>query len=96
MEVRKDPRHPVKIQARYRTGSGVPRDVAVTDLSQHGCRFFDRHSNLAINQFVSIKIGSIGPIEARVMWREGGVVGLQFDQGIHPGVLDHMRYTLDG
>lgn len=96
MEKRDDFRHTVKIQSRYRTGRGVARDVVVTDLSRHGCRMFDRFSSLAEGRYISIRIGSIGPIQAKVRWREHSVVGLEFDDPIHPSVLEHMRFTIDG
>lgn len=96
MENRDDFRHEVKIEGRYRTGRGVARDVVVTDLSRTGCRFFDRFSNLSTDGYISIRIGSIGPIQARIRWRENSVVGLEFDDPIHPSVLEHMRFTIDG
>lgn len=96
MENRDNFRHSVKIQGRYRTGRGVPRDVVVTDLSRTGCRMYDRFSNLSENGYISIRIGSIGPIQARIRWREHSTVGLEFDDPIHPSVLEHMRFTIDG
>lgn len=74
----------------------MARDVEITDLSHHGCKFFDRFSNLIANAYLTIRIGSIGPIEARVRWREGGHVGIQFVHPLHPSVLDHMRFSRDG
>jgi hypothetical protein len=96
MESRSEGRHPVEIQGRYRTGSGTPRDVIVKDLSARGCRIFDRFCNLTIGKYISIRIGSIGPLEARVMWRENNLAGLRFGESIHAHVLEHMVTTLDG
>ena len=96
MESRHETRHPIEIQGRYRTGNGIARDVAITDLSTHGCRIFDRFSKLVGSSFLTIRIGSIGPLEAHVRWVEKGVIGLEFVRPLHPSVLEHMRTTLDG
>jgi hypothetical protein len=96
MDLRQEQRHPVEIQGRYRTGSGIPRDVIVTDLSEHGCRIFDRFCNLGIGRFITIRVGSIGPLGARVMWRESNLAGLQFSEPLHPRVLEHVLHTIEG
>jgi hypothetical protein len=96
IDTRRNERHPVEIQGRYRTGSGQPRDVIVTDLSKSGCRIFDRFCNLDLGRFITLRIGSIGPIDAKVVWRKSDVAGLQFGNDIHPQVLEHMVYTVDG
>ena len=96
MNKRGNDRHQVQIQGRYRTGRGAPRDVVVKDLSLTGCKIFDRFSSLEPGGYVSIRIGSIGPIEARVRWREHSTVGLAFDNPIHPSVFAHMRVTIEG
>ena len=95
MAERIEPRHDVEIQGRYRTGNGIAYDVKVMELSRHGCRIFDKFSNLQRDKQISIRIGSIGPIFAQVRWREGNLVGIQFNEALHPSVLDHMRYTID-
>lgn len=96
MDKRHDFRHTVQIQGRYRMGRGFARDVVVTDLSQTGCRMFDKFSTLSEGSYISIRIGSIGPVTARVRWREHSTVGLEFDHPIHPSVLEHMRFNIDG
>ena len=70
---RRSQRHPVEIQGRYRTGSGIAKDVIVKDLSLEGCSMFDRFCNLSEGAFLTIRIGSIGPIEAHVKWVEKGL-----------------------
>lgn len=46
MDSRNEIRHSIELQGRYRKGNGTVRDVVVNDLSQSGCKFFDRYSNL--------------------------------------------------
>ena len=93
-EERAEPRVSVSIQGRYRTGSGVARDVIVSDLSTMGCKFYDRFSNLKPDIRVSLRIGNIGPIDAVVRWRAGQIIGLRFDDALHPSVFDHMVTTI--
>ncbi len=93
-ESRKEPRAELSVQGRYRTGTGVPRDVPIIELSAHGCRFFDRFGKLAIDTRLSIKIETIGPIPAQVKWREGQTVGVEFEQALYGPVFEHIRDKL--
>lgn len=93
-EERSEPRINVSIQGRYRTGSGVARDVIVSDLSTRGCKFYDRFSNLKAEARISLRIGSIGPIDAVVRWRTGQIIGVRFDDALHPSVFEHMVTTI--
>jgi hypothetical protein len=96
MKTRQHPRHLIDIQGRYRIGNGINKDVIVNDISIRGCSMFDRFSNLEIGGFVSIRIGSIGPIEAFVRWRRKNEVGIEFSYPLHAAVLEHMLSTVDG
>lgn len=95
MAERRDPRHPVDIEGRYRHGTGSARHVIVRDLSVNGCSMFDRFSNLEAGAELSVRIGSIGPIDAVVKWRSASVVGIEFVTPLHPSVLEHMRSTIE-
>lgn len=94
-EERSELRHAVDIQGRYRTGNGLAKDVAVGDLSAHGCKFYDRFSNLGVGDYISIRIGSIGPIDAHVRWTRQFYAGVQFKSPLHPSVLAHMVPTIE-
>jgi hypothetical protein len=93
-EGRREPRIAVSIQGRYRSGSGLARDVVVTDLSTSGCKFYDRFSNLKNDDRVTIKVGNVGPIGAVVRWRTGQIIGVEFEAPLHASVLDHMVTTI--
>lgn len=93
-EERSEPRINVSIQGRYRTGTGVARDVIVSDLSTMGCKFYDRYSNLQTGTRMSLRIGNIGPIDAVVRWRAGQIIGVRFDEALHPSVFEHMVTTI--
>lgn len=91
---RSEPRIAVSIQGRYRTGSGIARDVIVSDISAMGCKIYDRFSNLEKDARLTIRIGSIGPLDAVVRWRTGQLIGVKFDTALHSSVIDHMVTTI--
>ena len=93
-EIRREERHGVAVEGRYRTGSGVPKDVSVLDISEGGCRFFDKFGRLIPGARITVRIGAIGPIEATVRWCEDQIVGVEFDNPIYGPVLEHIRRQL--
>ena len=94
-EIRREDRHGVAVDGRYRTGTGVPKDVSVLDISEGGCRFFDKFGRLTPGAQITIRVGPIGPIPATVRWCEGQVVGVEFEDPIYGPVLDHIRSQLN-
>jgi len=91
MEERRDERHGITVPGRYRTGKGMAVDVTLRDLSKGGCQVHDRLGRLEIDQFLTVRIGPIGPIDARVRWLDGRVAGIRFDQPLADSVLEHIR-----
>ena len=88
-------RHAISVQGRYRTGSGVAKDVDVLDLSETGCRFFDRFGRMVPGTEISLRIGPIGPVIAQVRWCRQQVVGVEFETPLYGPVFDHIRQQLD-
>ncbi len=95
MQTRGEERYPKKLHGRYRTGNGLVRDVAVTDLSKRGCKFFDRFNRLQPGTYVSIRIGGLGPLDATVRWTKDHFVGLEFNRALHDAMLEHMRTEIE-
>lgn len=60
-------RQPIAIAGIIRTANHRS-DVILRDLSQQGCRFVAKNSSLPRGALLTIRIGSIGPIDAEVMW----------------------------
>ncbi|WP_338244491.1 PilZ domain-containing protein [Aurantiacibacter hainanensis] len=87
-------RHDISIQGTLRTGNGK-REVTIVDLSDRGCRLFDRMGYLSPDLAVTIRIGPVGPIEATVRWQEQPYAGLLFVNPLYPAVLDHIRTHFD-
>jgi len=95
MEHRREDRYVVQVAGRYRARHGDSRDVWIKDLSEYGCRFFDKFSVLTVGSRILIKAGNVGPIPADVKWRDGSTVGAEFENPLHPSVLDHIVRFMD-
>ena len=94
-EYRRETRHTVTVAGRYRARQGGARDVWIKDISEYGCRFFDKFSVLQTEAGILVKVGNVGPIPADVKWRKGHVVGAEFEQPLHPSVLEHIIREMD-
>ena len=93
-EARKDGRHAIEVWGQYRMQSGVRRDVPVKDLSETGCRFYDKFSSLLPGAEITLKIETLGPFPATVRWQEGGYVGVEFQHRLYGPTFDHIRLRL--
>lgn len=91
---RRAQRKRVGIAGRYRTGTGVPRDVWVTDLSKTGCRFYDKFGTMQPGRALTMRIGSIGPISSLVRWWDNHLNGIEFEEPLHDSVFDHICQNL--
>lgn len=87
---RRGSRQTVGIEGRYRTGSGQPRDVWITDLSRTGCRFYDRFGTMQKGKALTLRIGTVGPITAHVRWWENHTNGVEFVSPLHESVFEHI------
>ncbi|WBY17505.1 PilZ domain-containing protein [Erythrobacteraceae bacterium WH01K] len=87
---RRQDRQKVGLQGRYRRGSGVPKDVWITDLSQTGCRFYDRFGTMKAGTPITLRLGTFGPIPAVVRWWDNQVNGVEFVEPLHISVFEHM------
>lgn len=88
-------RKPVTIPGSYRTGSGQVRNVALTDISETGCRFHERIGYLPKRSIISLKISTLGPFDCTVVWQSGGNTGIKFHTPLYGPILDHIVAALD-
>lgn len=93
-EARKDDRHAIEVWGQYRMSTGVRRDVPIKDLSETGCRFYDRFSSLLPGAEITLRIETLGPFNAVVRWQEGGYVGVEFGNRLYGPTFDHIRLRL--
>jgi hypothetical protein len=94
MEERDQARQPLTVLGRVRYGHGS-RDVTILDLTENGCRFHDRFGRIPVDTPITIKIGTVGPVDAMVRWRKGEYSGVKFSPPLHPAVFDHIRQHFD-
>ena len=90
MQKRNEPRLPVEITSRLRTGSGQAHIVRVSNLSRSGCRLHQNYSALNVGKHLTIRLGEIGPIDSVVRWKDGLAIGLEFVTPLHPAMMDHL------
>lgn len=90
METRRQKRYSITAQGRYRKGTGVRFNIAIQNLSEQGCQFADLVGRVDVDDEITIRIGEIGPIPAKVKWIDRRNAGVEFDQALHPSVLDHV------
>ena len=90
MDLRREKRYSIAVPGRYRKGTGVGFNVAIKDLSEYGCQFSDLGGRVQKGDEITIRIGSIGPLTARVKWIEKRKVGVEFEQPLYPSVLEHI------
>ncbi len=95
MNDRQSSRHEVTILGHYRAGSGLKREVTMMDLSDSGCRFYDRRTVLKKDAAITIRIDTLGPFDATVRWIDGDLIGVQFAKPLYGPVFEHIRDTLD-
>ena len=95
-EGRRDGRLPVEVWGHYRTPNGLKRDVPIKDLSETGCRFYDKFSSLLAGNEITLRIETLGPFPATVRWQEGGYVGAEFQHRLYGPTFDHICQRLSG
>lgn len=82
-------RHSVTIYGKFRY-NGRAYDVPLQDLSETGCRFFDRNGSLEKDTQIRLTIGGMGPFDATVRWNRQQYVGVEFDRPIYGPILEHI------
>ena len=68
-------------------------DVNIKNLSEYGCHFTDLIGRLQPGEEITLRIGDVGPLAARVRWTEDHRAGVEFDHPLYPAVLDHIVAT---
>ena len=95
MNKRGSSRHEVTIIGKYRSGTGMRREVTMMDISETGGRFHDRRTVLRVGSSISLRVDVLGPFDATVRWIDGDTIGVEFTQPIYGPVFEHIRDKLD-
>lgn len=69
--------------------------VRIFDASLHGCcvEFIERPN---LDEQLWVKFDGLQPLQAEVCWVQGFLVGVNFEQPIHPAVFDCLVSGLGG
>lgn len=89
-EGRRSRRAYIHIGASLRRREGKPAIVDIIDLSAHGFRA-ETAGRFAPGAQVWLKLPGLEAILARVAWTDGIRIGCEFEQPLHPAVVD--RFT---
>jgi hypothetical protein len=80
-------RFDTRMEAGVRRSGSVSVPAVVTDLSRTGFRV-EADERLPLDTVVWIKLGTLAPLMARVVWSEKLVAGCRFSAPLHPSVVD--------
>ena len=82
----------LRVDVRLGGTSRIP--AVIVNLSTTG--FFLRcEERLSPGSPIWVRIGSLAPLMARVIWRDAYCAGCAFDQPLHPAILDHLVGTAE-
>lgn len=82
-------RRPVNFSAFIRETRAEVSQVAVSDLSCHGCRF-ESSTKFEVATVVWLKIAGVSPRRVRIVWQDGCVFGCEFDCPLGEEVVDDL------
>ena len=88
------PRYGVDVEGMIRTGSGDEDRVTISNLSCDGCRLSAPGRRFAVGTVLTMRVGPVGIVRARVTRRVGAMHGISFDEPLQTAVLDHIRLFL--
>ena len=88
------PRYGVDVEGIIRSSSGGEDRVTISNLSCDGCRLSAPGRRFAVGTVLTMAVGPIGIIRARVTRRVGASHGISFDQPLPRAEFDHIRLFL--
>jgi hypothetical protein len=89
-DLRASERFDTKVQAGIRRSGSRSIPAVVTDLSAAGFRV-EAEERFPVDSIVWLKLGSLAPQMARVMWSRQLIAGCRFDTPLHASVLEQFR-----
>ena len=80
----------VAIAGTCRVGDKPEEDVRITDLAPNGCRMRAGAVGVTKTEPLVLRIGSAGPIAARLTWAKGGALGVSFEAPLDEHVIEEL------
>jgi PilZ domain-containing protein len=88
------PRYGVEVEGIIQPDKGDEDRVTISNLSCDGCRLSAPGRRFPIGTVLTLTVGPIGIVRARVTRRAGASHGVSFDQPLSSAELDHIRLFL--
>ncbi len=82
----------IAVDVRQTGWSRIP--AVITNLSTTGFHLRSEEW-LKPNSQIWVRIGSLAPLMARVVWNDAYCAGCAFSQPLHPAILDHIVSTAE-
>jgi hypothetical protein len=95
-EKRKIPRQALFLNAKVRSGTGLPFDAVISDMTTRGCSLSSLASPDTLGNRITIRPEGLETILGAVRWVVGGRFGVEFDSPLYEPVVDHLRRTHSG
>ncbi|MDA7787754.1 PilZ domain-containing protein [Sphingomonadaceae bacterium] len=92
---RQTDRQRITVQGRYRSGYNQYKNVTILGLSEAGCSLFDTSAKIRQGETLTLRIDTLGPFEATVIWINAAQFGVQFAKPLYGPVFDHICKNLD-
>ena len=92
---RREDRLKIILSGHCSDGAGRRSSALISDLSTHGCKVRTSPTLLHKDATVWIKLGSRDPLEAHVRWHKADFAGVEWENSLHPAILDHIYAAHD-
>jgi len=83
------------MKATCRSQSGAKVELEVLDLSPIGCLVRRRAWSAQADERILIRLPGLEFQPAKIIWVEGDLAGIEFEQLLHEAVLERLRHSLD-
>ena len=87
---RREDRFKIVLPGHCSDGAGRRSSAQISDLSTHGCKVRTSPTLLNKDATVWIKLGSRDPLKAQVRWHKADLAGVEWENSLHPAILDHI------
>jgi hypothetical protein len=81
-------RSAVAIVGTCRIGDRPQEDVLITELGADGCRLRAGTVGMTKTEPLVLRIGTVGPVTARLMWAKGGALGVLFEEPLADDLVE--------
>jgi hypothetical protein len=92
-EQRRGERHRLAVDVMFRKPREVGHEVALRNLSRHGCQLSIRE-RMSTGQLVWVTLPGLESLYGWIRWSSEWQAGVEFHKVMHPAVFDHLAGQL--